>query len=120
MNFEAPARRTLFTLLTVFAVALTACGSKATATQSEATPGLPSSPTPTLTSPSLTPSEYCVTIGYPQPKNAFRAWLALNEPKELEFHNDAGPDGDHSVTKVNRQTLPQTVHVGDSFCAIGQ
>lgn len=80
----------------------------------------PTTPTPPLSFSTSTRSGHCVTIANPQPRNAFRAWIALGQPGKLVFQNLAGPDGDGSETTVNRQTLPWLVHVGDRFCSSGK
>lgn len=105
--------------LSLLAVSVLSCGTKDTNALATST----LEPTPSSTSALSSSTEIpipknCVTIAYPQqPRNAFRAWLALNQPEDLTFHNDAGPDGDGKEVKVNRQTLPKVVHLGDRFCS---
>lgn len=108
-----------FINLALITLLLAACSGKV---QSTATPEIMSTPTspssPMPDSPMENQSDpNCVKIAYPQPRNAFRAWMALGKPDELTFHNNAGPDGDGSATPVTRETLPELVHVDDEFCA---
>lgn len=103
--------------LILVATLITACGRNAKATS---TPEMLAQPTPSSTPlPDSFPTSTdvnCATIAFPQPQNAFRAWLALDQPENMTFHNDAGPDGDGSETPVTRETLPELVHVGDTIC----
>lgn len=108
------------TTLIVLATLLVACGRNSQATS---TPEMLALPTPSSTPlPDSFPTEalnstHCATIAFPQPRNAYRAWLALDRPENMTFHNDFGPDGDGSETPVTKDTLPTLVHVGDSICA---
>ncbi|MFA6533066.1 MAG: hypothetical protein WCT22_03655 [Patescibacteria group bacterium] len=116
---EAKKFRRLATSLILIAALITACGRGAKATSTPELLALPtpsSSPLPDSFPTATSTGVNCATIAFPQPKNAFRAWLQLGQPANMTFHNDAGPDGDGSETSVTRDTLPTLVHVGDSIC----
>lgn len=118
MNLEARTTRKIFSVVAIATLILASCSRKAESTLPEASLTPQGTPTAGMTTPTPMPTsaQRCVEIAYPQPKNAFRAWIALGEPDQLEFDNIAGPDGDGSRTTVTRPTLPRLVHVGDRFC----
>lgn len=119
MNLEARTTRTIFSVIAIATLILASCSRKAESTLPEVPLTPLGTPTAGLTTPTPMPTTStlrCVEIAYPQPKNAYRAWIALGEPNQLEFNNVAGPDGDGRKTTVTRPTLPSLVHVGDRFC----
>jgi hypothetical protein len=121
MKLEVKSRKVLFSFLSISALILAAYGTIIESALPAATATLTTTSTPTPLPSSLatpTSSDHCVTIAYPQPRNAFRAWIELGRPEELVFQNLAGPDGDGNKRIVNRQTLPDLVHVEDSFCLL--
>ena len=100
------------------AVATDASNSRdsALATAGVEQPLLSSTPIPGQSTPTINDQSDCVYIAYPQPRNAYRAWKALGEPDSLTFYNVAGQDKTNNPVRVNYQTLPWMVDVGDFFC----
>ena len=122
MNQETKSFRQFSSFLVIVSYVLAACGTKVdSALPTTSVPTSPPTPTPTLPSPLLTSTseQMCVIIS-PEVQTAYRAWMNLGKPPRLIFHNDAGPDGNGDEKPVTRDTLPDLVHVGDSFCLSGQ